>query len=261
MSVQQTSRLPNDWVPLSEVVELVTVRRAVTETEAGLLIRDAARDAVIFTRGRFHHQLSDPSFLINPAAWAGMFPDFALSRLFTHSGKLRETFAVGTGPVRVSVTEPILPIQLQFLNTPHICDVRVHWGSVAAWMDGAPRPEIPSLPTFSDTDTHSRSQAIWGNPLPSLWPASDDPTPQEPVTGLKPGVKRGKQSSKETWCLKAAELLKSRTVSCGRGATASCARLILNSTIGNGYQVDTIQKAIGPTVREISGKLVSASGK
>jgi hypothetical protein len=87
----------------------------------------------------------------------------------------------------------------------------------------------------------------------SIWPAA--------MLVAKPGPKKGHATGKAGICEMAEQLLRDRKVVIGRGTTTRLAQIIHNEPIGQRYHPATIEKYIRPVVREISGKLLLASGK
>jgi hypothetical protein len=87
----------------------------------------------------------------------------------------------------------------------------------------------------------------------SIWPAA--------IPVAKPGPKKGHATGKAGICEMAEQLLRDRKVVIGRGTTTRLAQIIHTEPIGRQYHPATIEKYIRPVVREISGKLLLASGK
>jgi hypothetical protein len=192
---QTKPRLPNSWVLLSEAVDFTINQFHLSEIDACKHIVDAAKLSSIFTSGRFYSEVGEPVFLVSPNAWVGMAPALHLNALVAYirrllstidreiktsaletvfdelpeAVKLRTNWPSRDVQVKFQRLEPIPVIQHQFMETPLVCDVRIHWGSFDAWMMGAPRPGIPIFPAFPENAAHRLSPAIWGNPLPPLW--------------------------------------------------------------------------------------------
>lgn len=87
----------------------------------------------------------------------------------------------------------------------------------------------------------------------SVWPVA--------ILVAKPGPKKGHATGKAGICEMAERLLRDRKVPIGRGTTTRLAQIIHIEPIGRQYRPATIERYIRPVVREISGKLLLASGK
>lgn len=146
MTADRGDRLPgNTWFPLAEAVTEIAAWLKISEEEGKKALVDAIRCGAVYSRGRLYTAASEPAFLINPAAWAGMDIDFAMNRLIQPNLMGPHRHGPLDGPVVVQ-SFAILEHRAPFLHTPTIFDLRLHRGSLRAWLDDGPRPEVPLMP-------------------------------------------------------------------------------------------------------------------
>jgi hypothetical protein len=128
------------WIMVADAVAKLSKTSGISKPEAARHIIAAARDGVIYTRGRLYHARGH-SIAISPAAWEGMDPDPVMSRLCPPN--------------------PGLEVQQPFLGAPVVFEVEVHAASFEAWKVGQPRAPAPIMQPITMPSALRHAVLIW----------------------------------------------------------------------------------------------------